>query len=135
MDTITLTLSPEVHQRLEKKAKQVGQSPETVAQELLTGQLSPQAGETGRVLREASLSVGNRSYIHPVPVVRPHTETEREKLSRLLREAGMMSEIGPHMRRLVETIPADRDKVVAILSRAGGEPLSEIVLEQRGPKE
>ena len=130
MDTITLTLSPEVHQRLEKKAKQVGQSPETVAQELLTGQLSPQAGETGRVLREAS-----RSYIQPVPVVRPNTETEREKLSRLLREAGMMSEIGPHMRRLVETIPADRDKVVAILSRAGGEPLSEIVLEQRGPKE
>ena len=135
MDTITLTLSPEVHRRLEKKAKQVGQSPETVAQELLTGQLSPQAGETGRVLREASLSVGYRSYIQPVPVVRPNTETEREKLSRLLREAGMMSEIGPHMRRLVETIPADRDKVVAILSRAGGEPLSEIVLEQRGPKE
>lgn len=130
MDTITLTLSPEVHQRLEKKAKQVGQSPETVAQELLTGQLSPQAGETGRVLREAS-----RSYIQPVPVVRPNTETEREKLSRLLREAGMMSEIGPHMRRLVETIPADRDKVVAILSRAGGKSLSEIVLEQRGPKE
>lgn len=60
-------------------------------------------------------------------------ETERKKLARLLRQAGMLSEIGPRMRRLIETTPVNHDKVVAILTRAGGKPLSEIILEQRGP--
>jgi hypothetical protein len=60
------------------------------------------------------------------------TETEHEKLARLLHEAGMLSEIGPRMRWLIETTPVHHDKVVAILARAGEKPLSEIILEQRG---
>jgi len=110
MDTLTLILPPEVQRRLKNQAEQAGQSPETWVQKLLT-----------RQLRSA-------------PVARADAETEREKLTRLLRKAGMLSEIGPRMRRLVETTPVDHDNVVAILARAGGKPLSEIVLEQRGPK-
>ena len=139
MNTLTLTLPSEVHQRLKKKAEQVGQSPEMVAQELLTRQLSPLADETGhektpRILREASPQIAYRPYIRPMPIVRSNAETERDKLARLLRQAGMLSEIGPRMRRLVKTTPVNHDKVVAILTRAGGKPLSEIILEQRGPK-
>ncbi len=137
MNTLTLTLPPEIWRRLKKKAEQAGQLPETVAQDLLIGQLSPLAEETerektARILREASPQIGYRSRIWPMPVAQP--ETEREKLTRLLREAGVLSEIGPRMRQLVETTTVNHDEVVTILARAGGKPLSEIVLEQRGPK-
>jgi len=135
MDTLTITLSPEVHRQLKKKAEQAELPPETVAQELLTRQLLPLAEEAGHVLREASLVIGYGPHIRPVPVAQPDAETEREKLARLLHKAGMLSEIGPRMRRLVKTTPIDHDEAIAILARAEGKPLSEIILEQRGPRE
>jgi len=134
MDTLTLALPPDTYRRLKTKAEQTGQSPETVAQELLTRQLLPLAEEAGHVLREASLVIDYGPHVRPVPVAQPDAETEREKLARLLREAGMLSEIGPRMRRLIETTPANHDEVVAILAHAEGKPLSEIILEQRGAK-
>jgi len=139
MDTLTLILPPETYRRLKKKAKQAGQPPEILAQELLTRQLSRLAEKTehettSHVLHEASLQIGYRPHVRPASAVRPDAETEREKLTCLLREAGMLSEIGPRMRRLVETTPVKHNEVVAILSRTGGKPLSEIILEQRGPK-
>ena len=58
---------------------------------------------------------------------------ERTRVTEVLRAAGMLAELGPELRaRADPTISLE--KVQAALDRAGGKPLSEIILEQRGPK-
>lgn len=50
------------------------------------------------------------------------------------REVGLLTELGPDLLKLAN--PAvSLAEVQESLARAGGTPLSEIVLEQRGPKE
>jgi len=66
---------------------------------------------------------------------KPVQESEDEKVLRILQEAGMLSEIGPYMKHLIETVPVNYEEVEVALARAGGPPLSEIVLAQRGAKE
>lgn len=64
----------------------------------------------------------------------PVEESERERVRRALEEAGLLSEIGDHLRTRIDRA-VRHEEVVAALGRAGGKPLSEIILEQRGPKE
>ena len=58
---------------------------------------------------------------------------ERERVTQVLRAAGLLAELGPELRaRADPTISLE--EVCTALDRAGGKPLSEIILEQRGPK-
>ena len=50
-----------------------------------------------------------------------------------LRAAGLLVELSPTLRARIDPTVRQED-VEASLARAGGKPLSEIVLEQRGPK-
>ena len=105
MSTLTVTLTPTIFRRLQERAERAGCPPARVAEELLAEQLASPAEK----------------------------EREREQVARVLRRAGLLSELGPELRAQID--PTVRhEEVVAALARAGGKPLSQIVLEQRGPR-
>jgi len=106
MTTLTLELTPEVYRRLHEEADRLGKPPHVVVQEWLTERLS-------------------------APL--PGSDSEREKVRQALRTAGLLVEQYPRLRRYVDQKVCLED-VAASLARVGGKPLSEIVLEQRGPK-
>lgn len=66
----------------------------------------------------------------PVPVM-----SERDRATEALRAAGLLSEPSAEMRRLASESTLTLEEARAILDRAGGPPLSEVILEMRGPKE
>lgn len=106
MMTLTLELAPEAYRRLYEEAHRQGKSPQLVAQEWLIERLVP--------LRSA-----------------PHSNREQVRLA--LHAAGLLVELSPNLRLRADPTLYLED-VEASLARAGGKPLSEIVLEQRGPK-
>ncbi len=105
MSTLTVELSPELLERLQAEANQRQEPPERTAVTLLEERLAP-----------------------------PAEPEESEKVRRVLREAGLLSELSPGLRARIKQTVRHED-VVTALDRAGGKPLSEIILEQRGPKE
>ncbi|MBI1879256.1 MAG: hypothetical protein HYR94_13735 [Chloroflexi bacterium] len=106
MTTLTLELAPTVYQRLHEEADRLGKPAQVVAQELLTERL-------------ATLTVA--------------PDDEREQVRRVLQEAGLLTELGPELHRLADPT-ISLEEVRAALDRVEGKSLSEIVLEQRGPK-
>jgi hypothetical protein len=61
-------------------------------------------------------------------------QSERDRAREVLRAAGLLAEPSPEMRERAARSTATLEEVSAALSRAGGTPLSEIIIEQRGPK-
>lgn len=61
--------------------------------------------------------------------------TEREQAIAALRAAGLLAELGPEEKQRAAQSTATLEEVRAALDRAGGKPLSELILEMRGPKE
>jgi hypothetical protein len=61
--------------------------------------------------------------------------TERERVREVLRAAGKLAELTPREKAIAAKAALTLDEARAILDRSGGKPLSEIVLEMRGPKE
>lgn len=105
MTTITLDLPPEIYQRLLAEARQRGAPVEAVAATLLTEQL-------------ASVHL-----------------SERDRATAVLREAGLLTELSPEEKERAARSTLTLEEARAILDRAGGKPLSEVILEMRGPKE
>lgn len=106
MTTLTLELTPTVYQRPHEEADRLGKPAQVVAQELLTERL-------------AALTVASND--------------EWEQVRRVLQEAGLLTELGPELRKLADPT-ISLEEVRASLDRVKGQSLSEIVLEQRGPK-
>ena len=106
MTTLTLDLPTELYERLSAEAERRGKSVATVAQEWLAERL-------------------------PAP---PLT-SDRERVRAALRADGLLAEPSPEMIRLGEQATMTLEEVRAALDRAGGPPLSELILEMRGPKE
>lgn len=105
MATLALELPTEIYHRLHDEAQRLGKPPQRVVQEWLIARLAP-----------------------PVPA-----SNDREKARRALHAAGLLADLSPDLRQRAH--PTVRlEEVEASLARAGGKPLSEIVLEQRGPK-
>lgn len=106
MTNLTLELPPELYERLSEEAEKAGKRPEDVASEWLSERLS-------------------------------HTSLKREKerAIEVLRADGLLSELGPEGKRRAARSTATLEEVSAALDRAGGKPLSEVILEMRGPKE
>ena len=105
MTTLTIDLPSDILERLQAEAARTGKRVEELASELLTERM-------------------------PVPVA-----SERERAREVLRAAGLLTELGPELKQRAARSTASLEEVSAALSRAGGKPLSEIVIEQRGPKE
>ena len=104
MTTITLDLPLDVYRRLNDEANRLGKPIEAVAGELLAGQLTT-----------AQLN-------------------ERDRATEVLRAAGLLSEPGPEMKARAAHSTATLEEVQAALAKGSGKTLSEIVIEQRGPK-
>lgn len=103
---LALELPPDLYRRLRWEASRAGKSASIMAQEWLAERLAAE----------------------PLPAF-----DERERVTQVLRAAGMLAELGPELSaRADPTISLE--EVRASLDRAGGKPLSEIILEQRGPK-
>ncbi len=60
---------------------------------------------------------------------------ERQRATEALRTAGLLAELSPEEKALAAQSTLTLEEARAILDRAGGKPLSEIILEMRGPKE
>lgn len=101
---IKIDLPPEIYQRLVDEADRVGKPVEVLAQEMLIQQLAQPAAG------------------------------ERERFTMVLRMAGLLAELSPAEKERAARSTATLEEVQAAFAAAGGKPLSEIVLEQRGPK-
>ena len=107
MTELTVQLAPDVYQRLREEAIRLGKSPQAVAAEWLVEKLGlPKAISTG----------------------------DRDLARQTLRAAGLLAELGPHLCERADPTVCLED-VSEALGRAGGKPLSEVVLEQRGARE
>ena len=106
---VTLELPPDVYKRLGQIAQRGGKSVEATAQDLLTEKLT-------------SLSTSS-----------PLTELEQVRAA--LRADGLLTELGPEEKKRAAQVTMTLEEVQAALDRAGGGPLSELILEMRGPKE
>lgn len=105
MTTLMIELPPDLYRRLEEVAAHEAKKP----------------AEWARLLLEERL------------VAVPEEKNEQEKARRALREAGLLVELGPGLKKLIRP-GVHHEEVEASLARAGGKPLSEIILDQRGPK-
>lgn len=108
MTTLTLALSDELYERLRAEAERQGRSEGEVARGWLAERLDVPA---------------------PVPM------GERERAIEVLRAAGLLTELSPEEKKEARRSKATLEEVSAALERAGGKPLSEVILEMRGPKE
>ena len=104
METLTLTLPSDIYQRLTTAAERLSQSPQVVAQEWLAKFQLPPA------------------------------QNENKPTRQILREAGLLTELGPELKRLADPT-ISLDEVSAALSQVEGPSLTEILLEQRRLKE
>lgn len=59
-------------------------------------------------------------------------QSDRDRAREVLRAAGLLAKPSPEMRERAARSTATLEEVSAALSRAGGTPLSEIIIEQRG---
>ena len=104
MTTLTLHLSNDVYQRLAITAERLGKPLQIVAQEWL-------------------------ATLQPPPPA-----NERERGREILRAAGLLTELGPDLKKRADSTISLHD-VREALTRAEGPSLSDIVLEQRRLKE
>ncbi len=108
MTTLTIDLPWEVYERLQAAAEDQGKPIEALASEWLAEKSEP---------------------------TEPPRPAEREHLRAALRAAGLLAELSPDEKRLAAQSTLTLEEARAILDRVGGKPLSEIILEMRGPKE
>lgn len=106
MTELTLELPPEAYRRLSEEAVRLGKPPQTIAEEWLVERLTQATGTP---------------------------DGDRERARQALRDAGLLSQLGPNLRKLADPTVPLKD-VRTALDRAGGKTLSEIILEQRGTK-
>ena len=111
MTTLMLHLPGHIMRRLEEEAQRTGRQPAEVAETILADHLAPDA------------------------------EAERDKAIRVLREAGMLSALSDEMIAFAEELRrglGSEEEMESIrqglCSRQLDPPLSQTILEQRGPK-
>jgi hypothetical protein len=113
MTTLIIHVPADVYERLRAAAHRQGKPIEDIAQEWLTER-----------------SVQARTDTPP-----PAPPGERERLTEVLRAAGALTELSPEEKARAAQSDLTLEEARAILDRAGGKPLSEVIIEMRGPKE
>ncbi|MEI7644615.1 MAG: hypothetical protein WCJ55_10085 [Chloroflexales bacterium] len=108
MTAITVELSADTYRKLQEQAQRIGKVPELVVSEWLSELLAKV----------------------PTPL------SERERAREALRAVGLLVEFSAEEQAHAKAaVTLTLDEVRAALDRAGGKPLSEIILDMRGPKE
>lgn len=117
MDTLIVQMPEKIREQLNKRALSEGKDPQSVAAEILTRELGVIAEPTQMANPET-----------PTPY--ESEEVRRERVHRKLREQGILVELSDELKKYI--IPGvDREAVFDEMSRVGGKPLSQIVIEQR----
>jgi hypothetical protein len=108
MTTLTLELPVELYDKLNAEATRPDTPVQTVAQKILAAGLadSPQAAMS-----------------------------EREQAIAVLREAGLLCEYSIKEKQRAADCTVTLEEVQTALDKAEGPPLSEVIIEMRGPKE
>ena len=107
MTLLTLELEPELYEHLRKEAVHREATVEKTAQALLIERLN--------LLVAPALS-------------------EREQVTAVLRSAGLLADLSDEEKKRAEQVDVTLEEVIAALDAAGGQPLSELIIEMRGPK-
>lgn len=105
MTTLMIELPSDLYARLHSEAQQIGRPVEILVEEWLRERLTSLLADGDRV-----------------------------RAREILRNAGLLTELGPALKQRAQQSTANLEEIQAAFARAGGQPLSEIVLEQRGPK-
>jgi hypothetical protein len=105
MTTLTLNFSVEVYRILQQEANRLGKTPQAIVMDWVVKQLPSQP-----------------------------TLSKREQVRQCLKDAGLLTELGLDLRKIAESTSMTREEARYILNHAQVPALSEIVLEQRGPK-
>jgi len=103
---MVVTLPSHIYQRLQQRAERAGKTPEALTTELIESMLQ-QNTEEG--------------------------DWQRDAVRQVLLAAGHLRLLSPKLRQRINP-NVTLEEVRAALARAGGKPLSEIILEQRGPR-
>ena len=150
MTTITIELNDELHQRLQATAVQQGISTDRLVQQWLYERLSREflnaSDRALEVLRQAGLlaessrtktdGAASNMTLHDIRAALTRSgqvSNERNLATETLRQAGLLAELTPAEQECAAQCTITLDEVRTALGR-GGPPLSEIILEQRGPK-
>jgi hypothetical protein len=154
---LTIELPHDLYERLRRRSIDAGKSVQTVAEELLTERLSALENnqpstpmserERARAalrhvgqLREPQRYWSEQERTEAVATyIREHPEewaamSERERAITVLRVAGLLAELTPEEKERAKHATMTLEEIHAAFARSSGKPLSEIVIEQRGPK-
>lgn len=105
MTLLTLELQPELYERLRKEAEQLGETVEKTAETIISQRL-----------------------IAPAPA------GEKAKAIAALRAAGLLTELDPEEIKRSQQVTMTLEEIRAALDASEGKPLSEVIIEMRGPK-
>jgi plasmid stability protein len=122
MATVIVELPAESYEQLTQRAAAAGKTPEALSRDIL---------EAALVASAPAATATAEAPDTPPPATEPAGEppTARE----ILKAAGHLVELSPELRSLI--IPGvTLEEVQEALTRAGGPSLSDIIIEQRGPK-
>ena len=103
MTNLLIELTTEIYEKLQTKANGLGKSPQELVQELVTSQLA----EPNKILSES------------------------ERGRQALMAAGLLTELGPELKKRANHNNISLEESQRILGTAPGKSLSEIVIEQR----
>lgn len=104
MTSVTVDLPVELYERLSTEANALGTSLQALARGFLTAR-----------------------FAHP-------SMAESEQVAEVLQAIGLLTELGAEEKQRAMRSTATLMEVRAALDRAGGQPLSETIMEMRGPK-
>ncbi len=107
MTLLTLELTSDQYKRLRRRADRLGKTPQQLAKDLLARELAEHSGQSA---------------------------PEQIQVTEALRAAGLLTELAPEEKRRAEATTVTLPEVRAALDRAAGKPLSELIIEMRGPK-
>ncbi len=113
MDTLIVQVPDKIREQLNKRAQSEGKDPQAVALEILERDL----GTAEEKAKTPSVSYDTE-------------EARRERVYQKLREEGLIRPLSDELRKQIKD-PASIEEVREILSRTGGKPLSQIVIDQR----
>ncbi|GEM_PF-1015457 len=131
MDTLMVQVPAKIREQLDKRALSEGKDPQAVALEILARELAPPAEKVEAPSMPAPTEKTDAlSPPAPTPVSYESEAARYERVYQKLREEGLIVPLSEELKKYI--IPGlDREKVFEEMSRAGGKPLSQIVIEQR----
>ena len=108
MTQLVVDMPPEMYEWVNKQAKVLGKSSSAVVVDML------------------AMSAKELPSLPPVDM--------RARAIQALRDAGLLVEISQQEKELAKQWTMPLEEIRAALGEAGGQPLSELIIEMRGPK-